>query len=262
MTIPNIFHQIWFNFKQPGVDSIVPLHYAKFQSDWKLLHPNAIFYTWNDSNARDLVKSNFPWFLQTYDNYKAPIYRVDAFRVMALYCFGGIYADMDLKCKKSLHDIILSDIRMDVGLIRVNKAFLTNWFMCSVPRHDFLLHILQTMKNRQKNFLLHRRTTGLGPMWCTGPLLIDAAYNSFRGDKKNFNVMDDKGIISQYLHHDKHATWFKADYILQDILIIISPILLLILLIVMLKLFFYEAKSFKKSTNSLEFIPKEDKKIS
>lgn len=50
---------------------------------------------WTDAKSRELIATEYPWFLNTFDNYTQPIQRADAIRYFVLAHFGGIYLDLD-----------------------------------------------------------------------------------------------------------------------------------------------------------------------
>ncbi len=57
---------------------------------------------WTDAKSRELIATEYPWFLNTFDNYSQPIQRADAIRYFVLAHFGGIYIDLDDVCSFSL----------------------------------------------------------------------------------------------------------------------------------------------------------------
>ena len=50
---------------------------------------------WTDAKSRELIATEYPWFLSTFDNYSQPIQRADAIRYFVLAHYGGIYIDLD-----------------------------------------------------------------------------------------------------------------------------------------------------------------------
>lgn len=50
---------------------------------------------WTDAKAREFIKDEYPWFLETFDNYPEPIQRADVIRYFVLAHFGGVYIDLD-----------------------------------------------------------------------------------------------------------------------------------------------------------------------
>lgn len=53
---------------------------------------------WTDAKSRELIATEYPWFLNTFDNYSQPIQRADAIRYFVLAHFGGVYIDLDDVC--------------------------------------------------------------------------------------------------------------------------------------------------------------------
>ena len=91
---------------------------------------------WTDEVARDFISSEYPWFLDVWDNYAWPIQRADAIRYFILYHFGGLYLDMDTLCNAT---IPLPQIEPDVGHHAVFKSTrptgISNDLLISSPRH-------------------------------------------------------------------------------------------------------------------------------
>ena len=50
-----------------------------------------------DSTLRELIASDYPWLLPTYDAYPYDTQRWDASRYAILHKYGGVYADLDLQ---------------------------------------------------------------------------------------------------------------------------------------------------------------------
>lgn len=45
--------------------------------------------------SRDFLQAEFPWFLNTYDNFRFPIQKEHTVRYFILRHYGGIYIDLD-----------------------------------------------------------------------------------------------------------------------------------------------------------------------
>jgi hypothetical protein len=50
---------------------------------------------WTDEKSREFIATEYPWFIDTFDNYPHPIQRADAIRYFVLAHFGGVYLDLD-----------------------------------------------------------------------------------------------------------------------------------------------------------------------
>jgi mannosyltransferase OCH1-like enzyme len=75
--IPRIIHQTWKTRE-------VPKQFLFFQKTWQTHHPEWEYRFWTDEDSRELVAHHYPAFLGTYDAYRDPICRVDAFRYLVV----------------------------------------------------------------------------------------------------------------------------------------------------------------------------------
>ena len=104
--VPKILHWVWFNFKDPSVESDPPENRFPFQESWIEHHPDWEVKVWKDADARMFLKEHYRWFLPIYDSYPAGIFRADAIRYFLLYHFGGVYTDWDVECHRSIEPLI------------------------------------------------------------------------------------------------------------------------------------------------------------
>ncbi len=118
-----------------------PANFAQWSATFKQHNPAFEHELWDDADNRNFIRTRFPWFLPTYDAYPAEIYRADAVRYFYLYCFGGIYADMDVECLKPLDDLLpLGGVVL--GQMGPDPDFphsLPNAIMASAPRQRLWL---------------------------------------------------------------------------------------------------------------------------
>jgi mannosyltransferase OCH1-like enzyme len=93
--IPKIIHQIWLGSK-------IPDYYKKLTDSFKIINPDWEYKLWTDENIKDLDLVNRTLFdIQTNMGVKS-----DLLRYELLYKYGGIYADTDFECLKSLDDFL------------------------------------------------------------------------------------------------------------------------------------------------------------
>ena len=139
--IPKIIHQSYKSF------DTLPQDWADTPSRWKELHPTYEYKFWSDDDNRKLIQEYYPWFLDTYDGYPAPIQRADAARYFVVLHYGGIYADMDILPIKNVDSILYKfnlpeneDKQMLVA--ETYNLGLTNALFASIPNstvlHDFV----------------------------------------------------------------------------------------------------------------------------
>ncbi len=167
----------------------IPANMKYWSQTWKTYHPSYTYELWDDSDNRAFVEKEFPWFLKTYDSYDREIKRADAIRYMYLYKYGGIYADMDFECLKSLEpvlkekaqscDILLGSMKTCFGY---HQHSLPNAIMISKPGQDFWLTLLHSME------IAALDTTKLVDEM-TGPVILREAYWSYWIGRSRIHIM-------------------------------------------------------------------------
>jgi mannosyltransferase OCH1-like enzyme len=96
--IPRIIHQTWKNAE-------VPKRFRAAQQSWRSLHPDWDYMFWTDADITRLVADEYPELVSLFRRYPDQIQRVDAARYLILYKYGGVYADLDVVCRRSFEDL-------------------------------------------------------------------------------------------------------------------------------------------------------------
>jgi hypothetical protein len=86
----------------------MPIIYQSNVELWKILNPDYVIRIWNREAVENLVEKCKKW-QSLYQEAKTPIQRSDIARLIIVWRFGGIYSDLDVCPKESLH--ILGIIR-------------------------------------------------------------------------------------------------------------------------------------------------------
>lgn len=142
--IPKIIHQSYKSL------STLPKIWADTPSRWKEFHPSYEYKFWSDDDNRNLIATHYPWFLETYDNYPAPIQRADAARYFAVLHHGGIYADMDILPIRNVDPLLwkLSQPENEDKEMIVAETYnlgLTNALFASIPNSTILHQFVQEL---------------------------------------------------------------------------------------------------------------------
>lgn len=171
--IPKIIHQTW-------QDTEVPWAWRGFQASWRRHHPDWSYRLWTDDDNRRLIHNHYPWFASTYDGYDEPIMRADAARYFILHRHGGLYADLDFECLRSLepllapHRLVLGTeppAHLTVDVIREHALthIVCNALMASVPGHRFWEDLFEKLIQARDR---------IGPLDTTGPFFLTRAYDA------------------------------------------------------------------------------------
>ena len=162
MKIPKIIHQTWKS-------KTIPLKCKKWVKSWKEKHPDWEYKLWTDEDNRNLIKTYFPKFLKIYDSYHKPIYKADIARYCIIYIYGGIYADLDFECLKSMDKLIEND-KCFFGLEPKEhwngKNIVCNAIFGSVPKNEIFVYFLREIYKRSS---INMR---ISPVTLTGPKMI------------------------------------------------------------------------------------------
>ncbi len=191
--IPRSIHRTWRTTE-------VPPQWTAAAASWRFHHPEWGYRLWTDSDARALVAAHRPRLLAIYDAYPYSIQRADAFRYVVLYALGGVYADLDLECLRSIepllgeHQLVLAREPYE-HLQDGKRGFAGNAFLASRPGHPLLARVLECLESQRSATLTH-----LDVLHTTGPLMLDSVLERYRGT--DVTVVDSETVypLSQPQH--------------------------------------------------------------
>ncbi|KFY58457.1 hypothetical protein V496_06139 [Pseudogymnoascus sp. VKM F-4515 (FW-2607)] len=179
--IPRIIHQ---TYKTTNI----PSHWAGAQKSCKSHNPSYQYYFWTDSSARDLIRTEFGWFLPTYDGYPYAIQRADALRYFVLWRYGGIYIDLDIACRRSLDPLLA----FPAWFPSTWPLGVSNDLIASTPGHPVIMKLALDLQDH--NFVSWSKYITV--FWSTGPMFVNNILAScFRASH----------ITNQGLHHRKSS---------------------------------------------------------
>lgn len=238
-----IIHQIWFdmgNGKTPPQDYIHP---------WKKLNFDFYYHLWNESEAKELIKTHYHFFLKYYEKYPYTIQRIDAVRYFFLHRYGGFYCDTDFECLQPINTI-MKKYKKNLYVVEspncIDVLFdsISNCFMYSVPNHKFWTKVHKEMIQRFNKDFYNRH---FQIMMTTGPSMLTYIFQTHKDNfnlgifpRKFFNpcgICDDKCVKTSKMFtiHRNNGSWEKKDsqilkFILCNWKIIIYLISILIII--------------------------------
>lgn len=262
--IPPIFHWIWYDFskgkrgrrckdkgwqKGKGKEkdrvgicgAIFPDKYRANLNTFFKHNKDYIGHVWNQDEVEDLIRREYPQYYSLYNSLIYPVQKVDLARIFILHYFGGIYADTDMRCCRSLDGLRQRPILLPESLACPHM----NCFMMSHSKHPFWLDYIkniQKMAPYTRFFALFSRFYAV--MVTTGPRVLSftANRNRIKGEPADMFVYpEDKKNPNSYTVHDSDNNWInitseaRKAFILLLIIVIIT-IIIMIILIVMKKI--------------------------
>jgi mannosyltransferase OCH1-like enzyme len=201
--IPKIIHQTYIN-------ESIPARWKDGQQSCITLHDDYEYKLWTDAKSRDFIKSEYPWFLETFDNYPFPIQRADAIRYFVLAYYGGIYIDLDDGCNRRL-DPLLS---YPAWVRRTVPTGISNDAMGSVPQHPFFLKTIDSLSSYSRNWGMPYITV----MYSTGPLFLSVMWMEYlkiaRPAEEHVRILmpdEYKGFAWSFFNVVKGNSWHGKD---------------------------------------------------
>jgi mannosyltransferase OCH1-like enzyme len=168
--IPKIIHLSYISLDQ------IPEKWKDVLPTWKKTHPDWEIRFWSDEDNLELIQKNYPWFLDTYNNFKYKIQKCDAVRICYLHSFGGVYVDMDYLPIQNLNSLF-ENKNCDLFFTESpNIKCFTNSFLASKPHIDFWLNYLISIKNYQDKWYFTKHFT---VMYSTGPLKLNELIKNY-----------------------------------------------------------------------------------
>ena len=247
MTIPKIVHQIWLGGSVPRELRELSRSFSRIMPDWE-------HRIWDDERGIELVRDEFPELFDIFMSLEGPVAKCDLLRYMILFEYGGMYADMDCECKRSL-DFIADDDELivckevDTKSVRVMNMYPTDmspvycqWAFLSRPRHPalraILKHIRRNIGMAQSDHPILNFVKRTGPHAFTAGLtqhieqggtftIIPASYFGCFETKNTFRFMT-SAIFPElfrtvYVRHHFAGTWLddkiKKKMMLRNLLL-------------------------------------------
>lgn len=162
--IPKIIHQTYIN--------------ASIPERWRLphescikLHPDYEYKFWSDEDSHTFIQKEYPWFLETFEQYRHNIQRADAIRYFVLAHYGGVYIDIDNGCRRRL-DPLLS---FPAWVHLTDPTGISNDGMGATPRHPFFLYVIDQLQVYNRQWVLPYITI----MSSTGPLFLSVVWKRY-----------------------------------------------------------------------------------
>ena len=169
-----ILHQVWLPPSNTSSEAL-PKTLRPMVERWRtVLGSSWERRLWTPAQNRQLWRDHFPSYLALYDSYPHPVQRADASRLVYMFVYGGIYADLDVAPCNTINDALapLSDGELQLLLVKAPKRFgrgVTNHFYGSKPGHPFWAFALSRLQNKSQAPV----------MWSTGPYFVADSWRAY-----------------------------------------------------------------------------------
>jgi len=125
-----------------------------------LLNPDFEYLFFTDEKIESFLKEHFKEYLEIFYAYRYPIQRIDFFRYLAIYHYGGFYFDLDVFLATGLEDLLdyncVFPFEELTGNSYVGEKYGMDWAVGNyafgaAPGHPFLGAIIRNCVRAQKD---------------------------------------------------------------------------------------------------------------
>lgn len=235
--VPLVFHQLWKTKDIPDKWENAHQRCINLNPEYKLI-------IWDDAMIYNFIAKEYPWFYRVFISYPYHIQRVDVARYFILYHYGGVYLDIDARCRTPFRQIIANMTNEKSTLLPMTDIYgVTNSFMISKRRSDFFKYVIYELPSyAHGTFNIVRHTTVI---FSTGPMFLSHCVTTFESPNDIY-VMSIEDYDMRHFYHAKGGSWHGMDTEIVDafhfhyiqVLLIAAAVILLILLKVFKKDFF------------------------
>ena len=216
--IPKIIIQTWKN-------STIPQRYSKLIDSIKQNNPTYKYLFFTDDDIETFLKINYPEYHQTYLKLPIKIQRIDFFRYVAVYHYGGFYMDLDMSCLKSFDDLLkyncifpvdefISDYMSKMPRYKhicdKGQYFLLGQYaFAAAPRHPFIKNIIDIIHSNIDRYVKNVIYKNDDYVYkTTGPDFVTNVYINY-SDKNDIFVVNNgkRQYFGDYAKHNYFGTW-------------------------------------------------------
>jgi len=128
-------------------------------SNLRLLHPDWEYLFFDDTDIRKFIAAEFPQYQVVFDSFQRAIQRIDFFRYLAVYRFGGFYFDLDVFLSRSLDDLLNHSCVFPFEELTLSRYLrdefrmdweIGNYAFGATPNHPFLAAVIENCVRAQR----------------------------------------------------------------------------------------------------------------
>jgi mannosyltransferase OCH1-like enzyme len=223
--IPKIIIQTWKN-------DIIPNNYYNDIKSIMQNNKDYQFLFFNDDNIEDFLSVNYPHYYETYNKLPYKIQKIDFFRYIAVYHFGGFYFDLDMSGFLPLNDLLKHEAIFPVDTVihddycntdRLNEYcennkikinyLLGQYAFAAAKKNNFIKFIIDGIHNNINKYIENdTKDANFNREYyiykTTGPDYVTTMYLQYN-DKNSIHILDyyTGQYFGDYARHNHYGTW-------------------------------------------------------
>jgi len=164
--------------------------YKNTLASWKLHHPDWDIRIYDDNDLNNFIKDNYSSeIVNKVNSFKRLIFKIDMFKLLVMYKYGGIYTDMDVECLQNLEPLLegmTESVALGYGPLENNMGryrgikLIECAVMIGKPGNKFWIDFFNS---------IDPNTPDTNPVHVTGPLAITRFIENYT-NKSDIKLFD------------------------------------------------------------------------
>lgn len=205
--IPKIIIQTWKNCNMNPKLQIL-------SDKIKKLHPDFEYKFFTDEDIENFVKSYYSEYYHIYNNFKFTIQKIDFFRYLAVYYYGGFYLDMDMDINSPFDELCKynSVFPKETNHLINNKIIrIANYSFGACKNNKFLKFCIDNIVNKTFYMNIDNMQKEQYVYITTGPAFLSISYHLYK-NKEDINILNYKEYcFGKYGTHIAMGSWKDID---------------------------------------------------
>jgi mannosyltransferase OCH1-like enzyme len=181
-TIPSLIFQSW---RDVPLDATSYPVLESATTSWTKLNPEYMHMVFDDDAVRMYASQYWlqmeyndplyplrPWVSAALDLFRIPAQRIDLWRLLVVYEYGGVYADIDTVCVDPIRGWLGPTACMASGI--GNRSDIHQWVLVYSPRHPVISRAIKMIVDNVKRIDIDTLSAHIERY--TGPMMLQDAY--------------------------------------------------------------------------------------
>lgn len=228
--IPKNIIQIWIDFDKKLTKNMdYPASYKSYVKTIKERNPTYNYMFFNEAKIEEFLKTSYPEYYVTYTKLPVNIQKVDFFRYVAMYHYGGFYFDLDITGLEPLDELLSYECVFPIDnfinpdmcsanrykeYCKKNMDFLLGQyaFACK-PKHPFIRTLIEGI-HKDINTYIQRFQNKKYEVFedyvyeTTGPDFVTNMYMTYP-KKESITILEypERQYFGKYARHSYKGSW-------------------------------------------------------
>jgi len=218
--IPKRIIQVWKTWSEKS-----PQMFSSYIESIKTVNPGYEYIFFKDNQINQFLEQNYPDYYDTFLKLPLNIQKVDFFRYIAIYHYGGFYFDLDVKALQPLDNLLDNNCVFPVDEIITKEMCKTERFkkFCdkdinfllgqyafgAAPGDPFIKLVIDKIHSNINAYIHYFIPNSDDYVYkTTGPDFITNIYSTYK-NKDDIKILhyDKRQCFGKYATHDFVGTW-------------------------------------------------------